>query len=225
MTNHSMNSKFAIVLDPAFGPWLKKTRAQLGWTQESLAAATGLNDQLIRGMERGTRHPYTLYAFVKLAEVLSMELGYLLHKAGLDVGREGLSSVKLQRAEQIADAFEEIASTIRAALAEGINVLNPHLPPADKAANAKVSADMGVALGVLDVAESRLRHDGWIHGYREPAFGVTVKRPWSARDDDFLREHTGIPHEEVARMLNRSIESVRNRRTKLLGTSVLKGEA
>jgi transcriptional regulator with XRE-family HTH domain len=61
-----------------FGERVRARRAELGKSQEQLAAETSLHWSYIGQVERGQRN-VTLHSILKLAEVLAVDPGELVH--------------------------------------------------------------------------------------------------------------------------------------------------
>ena len=68
----------------AFGRRVQECRIERGFTQESLALASGLDRTYIGGIERGERN-LSLLKFHRLAETLNVSAGELLRRRE-DVG-------------------------------------------------------------------------------------------------------------------------------------------
>lgn len=226
-TDQRSESKWAIKLDPDFGRWLKKTRISLGFpSQRDLADKAQVNRTWLQLMEKGEAYPYYLSTFERVAGALDIEFGYFLYKAGLDIGREGVDLAKIRRAEAIADAYESFGREFRDAIAEAMNVLDPRLPPLEERAADRAISDLGRVLGLLDLADGRLRADGWIQEIRRDHLHQPVAlAPWAEEDDEYLRQHRDLSHEDVARALNRSVDAVRHRRSRIADAAYSKGEA
>lgn len=219
MATVTMN-KFTIEFDPDFGDWLRRAREAKGFTLTSFARAIDMHSDSYRSFERGEPAAYYLGSFIRIAKGLDIELGYLLHKAGFDIGRDGINTARLKRAESVTDAIEHITGTLRAALSEAVTLVTNGMNPTSADAQTKALADIGVALALLDAAEGRLRADSWIT--EQPRSDVdqapTARRPWTEADEHTIMMHPTKTNSELAHMLGRTVDAVRFRRQRLTGT-------
>lgn len=109
-------------LDPDFGPWLKRMRQQRGLKMQQFAEKCDIGYTTLQTMENEVGREATLAValFVKIADALGIELGYVLYKAGFDIGRDGINMARLKRVETAAEAFELCEPELRSALAEAM---------------------------------------------------------------------------------------------------------
>lgn len=70
---------------PAFGPWLRRARIQLGVTQLELARRSGINNQTISKLECGYFNPNWDTVF-RLVKALGLTLGELDHALPQQIG-------------------------------------------------------------------------------------------------------------------------------------------
>jgi transcriptional regulator with XRE-family HTH domain len=77
-----------------FGHWLRRYRRSRGWTQAQVAERGGLPKSILPYMEAGHRTDRpnwklgssSIDTFMRLAKGLELDLGYVLEKAGYDLG-------------------------------------------------------------------------------------------------------------------------------------------
>jgi transcriptional regulator with XRE-family HTH domain len=206
-----IGGKFHVDLAPDWPDWLRRMRTARKLNITEMAQKMDVNPQTYRSLEMGKTGSYYIGLFQILADTLGIELGYVLHKAGFDVGREGLNSVRLQRAEAVADAFAGMAEQIRSAMAEAMNALDPKLPVAADRPNERAIDNLGRALGLLDLAEGRLRDEGFLgrQAFQISQDPVGVNRRWTDEEYAYLEEHDEMSEDELASRLGRTVAAVR----------------
>lgn len=194
-----------------FPEWLERTRLGLGLNAQALADKAKLHRGVVARMERGEYSDSALSVYVRLADALEVELGYLLYRAGFDVNREGIDLARVQRIETVTSVFEDILVTVRSALAEAHHLLDGTTilpaPPVDQA-----TTNIAAALAVLDAADVRLHSE---QSLTAPSKSI-APRVWTEDEDAILRALDGLSAEDVAARMNRTPDAIRVRRARRL---------
>ena len=147
-----------------FGDWLRRSREMRGLTKGELSERAPINRGTLQQFEKGEHGGIpSVEIFQRLARGLELDLGYVLHQAGYDVGREGVNMARLKRVEAVLDALDDDAPKIRLALAEAIKALDAAERGIAHIATDSLLAQLGRALGALDVVTERLREDRPTH--------------------------------------------------------------
>jgi transcriptional regulator with XRE-family HTH domain len=135
----------------SFGTWLKRSREARRLGSKELAEKCGLARGVITELEQGTLRPNrAIDVYVRVAKGLELELGFVLYKAGFDMGESGLNMERLQRTEEIIELLGTNESRIRRAIAEGMEGFNIQ-------GNYPLAERLGDALGKFDLVTERLR--------------------------------------------------------------------
>ena len=129
----------------AFGANVKRCRARIGISQESLAARAGLDRSYIGGIERGERNP-ALAAIVDLANALDVSPGQLFRGIGDRVSGEDLSASQSGRGVTLRfrydqyDAKIDLAGATLAGFERVIGILRSGLVSTSGRSNAVAAA-------------------------------------------------------------------------------------
>lgn len=205
-------------IDPEFGDWLRRARLGIPLNLVEFSKSCELNVGTVRDLELTRREEaaFSLEVFVRIAKGLNMDLAYVLHRAGFDVGADGIKVSRLSAIEGALEVFVEHEHTMRSAVAEAMAFVDGSDKPmwAGRSVVGLIS-DLGRALGALDLVTERLLHEGFIASRREPELEPTAARPWSEQDREFLRENASLSNEDAARHLDRSPDAIRAQRIRL----------
>jgi transcriptional regulator with XRE-family HTH domain len=201
-------------LSPEFGKWLRSTRESMRLTVKDFAERAGMTAGTITNFEKGHRSEgvFSVDVFRQLAEALNMDLGYVLYKAGYDLGPDGINLAALKRVEAVADDFAEYASDLRIALADAIGEF-------DKPGNGDdgMIIELARGLAALDRLSERLRREGFTPGSTSSRVTEASARTWSDAEEAFLRTNPNLTHAEAADHLGRTVDAVRAHRIRLNG--------
>jgi transcriptional regulator with XRE-family HTH domain len=132
-----------------FGKWLRGTRESHRLSKDELVRRSGVSKTTVTELENGHfRHPLpSLDTFLGISRGLDVELGYVLHKAGLPVGL-GVNMERLEHVEQTMELLDVAEHEIRKAMAEAIERFGGPVPAA---------RDLAQALAAFDLVVERLR--------------------------------------------------------------------
>lgn len=205
-------------LAPGFAPWVERWLKTRGLSRSAFAKASGIQPDTFTKLLRDAELRVDVQTFVALARGMNLELSYVLHKAGFDIGADGVNMPRLQRAESIVAAYGEIYDETRYALAETAILLNADdesdispLVPRD------VQEHVTRALTKLEVVTARLKGDGYL--VQDPR-GSTGRHPrlrqaWSDEEDRMLKDSPNLSDEELASRFGRNVNAVRARRRRV----------
>jgi transcriptional regulator with XRE-family HTH domain len=138
-----------------FGSWLRRTRESRGLELKELAAACDIRVGTLGELELDNRRNPGIPGieiFARIARGLDLELSYVLHKAGFDLGAGGVNLDRLHRIEMLMEMLDQEAPMIRRAIAEGMDQLDGGGTGRDETINR-----LGRALGALDLVTERVR--------------------------------------------------------------------
>lgn len=199
---------------PEFGDWLRRARLGIPLNLVEFAKACELNVGTVRDLELTRREEaaFSLEVFVRVAKGLNMDLAYVLHRAGFDVGAGGIKVSRLSAIEGALELFVEHEHTMRSAMAEAMAAVDR--PNAREDVDRLIS-DLGRGLGALDLVIERLIREGFVASRREPEQEQGAARPWTEQDREFLRENPSLSNEDAARQLDRSPDAIRAQRIRL----------
>lgn len=179
-------------LAPDFGPWLRRARESLHMTVKEFADRADLSTSTVTNFESGNRMAGAIAVemFVRFSRALNMDLGYVLYKAGFDIGPDGVSLSKLRRIEMVAEDFAEHVSPLRSALAEAIG----------EREDDRIMLELSRGLAALDRMSECLRREGFTpgRGMRDHRSPGENGRIWSLSERTFLQEHLHLSDEEIA---------------------------
>lgn len=144
-----------------FASWLRRSREARGWNQTEFSERAGITRGTIRVFEKGEHKGGlpTVEIFERLAAGLELDLGFVLHKAGYNVGTDGVNMERLQRLEDTMRILDEAEPALRETLAEALHRIDS-TPPAGAVEEERIlrlGDKLGRALGVLDLVTTRLR--------------------------------------------------------------------
>ncbi len=139
----------------AFGKWLRGTRESQGLSKQELADKAQLRTNSLGEIENASRQRRGEYSttipsvelFARLAHGLGVELGYVLYKAGFEVGIHDVNMARLDRVEAVLSLLDERSPGMRKAMAEAANDLKGRAG----------SAELALAMADLDLITERLR--------------------------------------------------------------------
>jgi transcriptional regulator with XRE-family HTH domain len=139
-------------LDPeGFGSWLRRSREARGLEKKELAVLTQIRPGTLTEVEMGRLTPASgVELFARIAHGLGLELAYVLHKAGYDVGKGAVNMARLERVEMIIEDLDVRTPDIRRAMAEAMDRL-------DAVGDDSTANELGRALGALDLVTERIR--------------------------------------------------------------------
>lgn len=140
-------------IKPGFGPWLKRVRQSKKLKQDDVCERAGLGRTTITAWENSRVNFPTVDAMARLAVGYDLDLGYLMHKAGFDIGASGLDLVRLRRIEKVFEVLDAGAPVIRRALAESYQAV-----PMTEETQQHLHR-IGEALASLDLVTERLREE------------------------------------------------------------------
>jgi transcriptional regulator with XRE-family HTH domain len=196
-------------LSPEFGTWLRRARMGLPQNLLEFASAAELSPGTVRDLELGHRLTgvFSIEVFVRIANTLGMELGYVLHKAGFDIGRDGIDLGRLNRIEQAVEALIRNEGDLRLALSEALAEVD--VPGPTNPRREELIGELGRGLAALDRTVERLRHGGFAPVAQEPKEAEIAPRAWTEQEKAWLREHPEATNSHAAEVLGRSKEAVR----------------
>lgn len=201
-------------LAPDFGPWLRRARESLHMTVKEFAERADLSTSTVTNFESGSRMAGAIAVelFVRFSRALNMDLGYVLYKAGFDIGPDGVNLSKLRRVEMVAEDFAKHEWPLRFALAEAIGEF-------DRRGDDRMILELSRGLAALDRMSERLRREGFTPGraVRDHHSGGENGRIWNLSERTFLQEHLELSDEEIAGHLGRTVYAVRAQRKRIGG--------
>lgn len=209
-------------ISPTFAPWVERYMRAHGLSKAKLADMAHIHVQTLSRLLQGGSVRVEIQTFVGLAEAMNIELAFLLHKAGFDIGADGINVPRLERVEAVANAFSEIQDDCRSAMVEAAHLLDGRESNLPDGSIADVRERVIEAVAKFDLATSRLRADGYLadspvavaHAQR-PSFKSKAKTQWTEDEDAVLRANPNMRHTELAKLLDRSEDAVRIRRMRL----------
>lgn len=113
------------LVSPEFGSWLRRTREGMELQVLEMAEKCHMSVGAYRDFElgRGSTNQ-SVVMFESLAEGIGLDLGYLLYKAGLTLGSDGVNLARVERMEEVGLRLDAAEPIIRSALAETIEALS-----------------------------------------------------------------------------------------------------
>lgn len=147
-------------LNPEFAGWIKRTRDARGLSTKDLADKAGLSTGVVQGLLNGEASALTpVHTYQRLALGLDLDLSYVMHRAGFDIGPGGINMQRLERVEAVVDRLDKAEPALRRALAEGAEAL-AHPPDAHVlggASSAAIRQLLVEGLAHLDLITERLK--------------------------------------------------------------------
>lgn len=136
---------------PSFGPWLRRARESRGMMVKDFASAAGLGRSTVHDLEQGRSGggSVAVHTFQRLALGMGLDLGYVLHKAGFEVGVDGVNLARLAAVEEVLSLLDGSEPLLRRAMAEAVEALDVLAPDA--------AEDVRRALVRYDLVVERLR--------------------------------------------------------------------
>ena len=208
------------VLDPEFGAWVERQRKAKGMSLSQLAEASGLHSGTIRDFETMTAKKISIDSFQRLSQGLQVEFGYMLYKAGFDIGRDGMDMARIRRVEVLGEAWRELEHDMRRALAEAAQALSVKAgtdPMVTVEDPLTVVRRVSAALSTLDVVTERLRDEGFLVDAPPPVQPESAAGLWRPGEIEFMRNNLHLSNEEIGRRLGRPTDGVRYQRKRMLG--------
>lgn len=147
-------------LDPEFGAWLKRVRASKKLLQREVAERAGVNTNTYTNLENSLVERVgtpSVAVFERVAHALDLDLGYVLHKAGFDIGAAGVNLTRLAKVESILETLAAGQHEIRKGLAGAMHAAEQQPTLFD---HDQVVAEMGRALAAFDLITERLHEEG-----------------------------------------------------------------